>query len=277
MTTTEHIARRLLTAGLTIYGTAALMGNLQAESALISTNLQNCYNQSIGMTDEQYTDAVDDGKYTNFVHDSAGYGIAQWTYWTRKRDLLHFAKSAGKSIGDLDMQLDFLVHELKEDYPKVLEMLCTTDDLRAASDAVMCRYENPADQSEGAKAYRAQLGCKILEQIRRMETESPAKPSDSHVKGASELAAEVIAGKWGNGAERRERLTAAGYDYDKVQGEVNRVLDIRERLTYTVQKGDTLTRIAKRFGTSVDRLAEMNGIQNPDRIFAGDALTIPEV
>ncbi len=41
MTTTEHIARRLLTAGLTIYGTAALMGNLQAESALIPTNLQN--------------------------------------------------------------------------------------------------------------------------------------------------------------------------------------------------------------------------------------------
>ncbi len=182
MTTTEHIARRLLTAGLTIYGTAALMGNLQAESALIPTNLQNTYNQSLGMTDEQYTAAVDDGSYPDFVHDSAGYGLAQWTFRTRKLKLLDYAMQTGRSIGDLNMQLDFLVHELKKDYPKVLEMLCTTDDLRAASDAVMCRYENPADQSEGAKAYRAGLGEKFLDAVQKAADCIAAKPSDSPVK-----------------------------------------------------------------------------------------------
>lgn len=43
-------------------------------------------------------------------------------------------------------------------------------------------------------------------------------------KSVTELAREVIAGKWGNGTERKTRLTAAGYDYAAVQAEVNRLL-----------------------------------------------------
>lgn len=40
----------------------------------------------------------------------------------------------------------------------------------------------------------------------------------------TEIAKEVIAGKWGNGSERKEKLTAAGYDYDAVQEKVNELL-----------------------------------------------------
>ena len=40
-------------------------------------------------------------------------------------------------------------------------------------------------------------------------------------KTVDELAAEVLDGKWGNGSDRRDRLTAAGYDYDAVQSKVN--------------------------------------------------------
>ena len=43
-------------------------------------------------------------------------------------------------------------------------------------------------------------------------------------KTVSQLAKEVIAGKWGNGAERKQKLTAAGYSYTAVQKEVNRIL-----------------------------------------------------
>ena len=43
-------------------------------------------------------------------------------------------------------------------------------------------------------------------------------------KSVSEIAREVIAGKWGNGTDRKNRLTAAGYDYAAVQAEVNRIL-----------------------------------------------------
>ena len=89
--------------GFSDYGVAGLMGNLDAESGLIPTNLQNTYNTSLGLTDAQYTAKVDDGSYTNFVKDQAGYGLAQWTYWSRKEKLLNYAQSKKKSIGDLEM------------------------------------------------------------------------------------------------------------------------------------------------------------------------------
>lgn len=46
-------------------------------------------------------------------------------------------------------------------------------------------------------------------------------------KTNEEIAKEVIAGKWGNGRERKERLTAAGYDYNKIQSIVNELLEKR--------------------------------------------------
>ena len=44
------------------------------------------------------------------------------------------------------------------------------------------------------------------------------------VKTLSEVAQEVLQGKWGNGADRKKKLTEAGYDYNKVQAEVNRLV-----------------------------------------------------
>lgn len=48
--------------------------------------------------------------------------------------------------------------------------------------------------------------------------------TSSNKKTISQLADEVIAGKWGVGEDRKNRLEAAGYDYDAVQDEVNRKL-----------------------------------------------------
>ena len=81
------------------------MGNLYAESGLKPGNLQNSYEKSLGMNDAQYVAAVDSGAYTNFVKDSAGFGLAQWTYWSRKQNLLQFAKARKASIADLNMQI----------------------------------------------------------------------------------------------------------------------------------------------------------------------------
>jgi hypothetical protein len=78
--------------GLTDAGTAGLMGNLYAESALNSINLQGTYEKSLGYTDTTYTAAVDNGTYTNFVYDKAGYGLAQWTYWSRKDALMKYCQ-----------------------------------------------------------------------------------------------------------------------------------------------------------------------------------------
>lgn len=70
--------------GFNDFGVAGLMGNLNAESGLRSNNLQDTYNRKLGLSDAQYTAQVDNGTYNNFVKDAAGYGLAQWTYWTRK-------------------------------------------------------------------------------------------------------------------------------------------------------------------------------------------------
>lgn len=140
------------------YGTAGLMGNLYAESALKPTNLQNTYEKKLGYSDAEYTAAVDNGSYDNFIKDSAGYGLAQWTYWSRKQALLEFAKAKGKSIGDLSLQLDFIWKELTESYSGLLTTLKTATSVRDASTAVLTIYERPADQGESVQTKRASYG-----------------------------------------------------------------------------------------------------------------------
>lgn len=143
--------------GLNDYAVAGLMGNLYAESGLNPQNLQNSYNNKFGMTDAQYTTAVDNGSYTSFVHDGAGYGLAQWTYYSRKQALYDYAKAAGSSIGSIDMQLAYLWQELQS-YKSVMDILKAAASVRAASDAVLLGYERPADQSEDVQAKRAAYG-----------------------------------------------------------------------------------------------------------------------
>ena len=157
-TNEERIWNYLTEAGMTACGAAGLMGNLYAESGLIPTNLQNTYEKKLGYTDAAYTAAVDSGAYDNFAKDSAGYGLAQWTYHTRKAALLAFAKAAGKSVGDLETQLAFLVKELRESFKLVHYVLVTATDVKTASNVVLLQFEKPADQSAAAKERRAGYG-----------------------------------------------------------------------------------------------------------------------
>ena len=151
--------------GLNEYGVAGLMGNLFAESGLNPRNLQNSYEKSLSMNDNAYVTAVDNGTYTNFVYDKAGFGLAQWTYWSRKQNLLNFARAAGKSIGDLIMQLDFLWKELSDSYPGVVSVLKSATSVLEASNAVLLNYERPANQSEGVQTKRAEYGQRYYDQF----------------------------------------------------------------------------------------------------------------
>lgn len=149
--------------GLTDAGAAGLMGNLYAESGLRPNNLQNSYEGKLGIADAEYTEMVDRGTYANFGNDRAGYGLAQWTYPSRKAALLACAKAARKSIGDLEMQLGFLMQELSTGYKTVLNVLRTTVSVREASDIVLLQFERPADQSEARRKQRAEYGQKYFD------------------------------------------------------------------------------------------------------------------
>lgn len=144
------------------YGVAGVMGNLYAESALSPINLQQTYEKKLGYTDQSYTDAVDNGSYINFVKDAAGYGLAQWTYKTRKANLLKFAKSQNKSIGDLNMQLAFLLKELKS-YSGVWKIITTATSVKQASDSVLTGFEKPTNQGDSVKTKRASYGQKYYD------------------------------------------------------------------------------------------------------------------
>ena len=157
------------------YGVAGLMGNLNAESSLKPTNLQNTYEKKLGYSDAEYTAAVDNGSYTNFVKDSAGYGLAQWTYWSRKQAMLDYAKAAGKSIGNLATQLGFLCKELTG-YATVLNALKAATSVKEASDIVLTQYEKPADQSDTVKAKRAAYGQTYYDKYAQNEPSAAFEP-----------------------------------------------------------------------------------------------------
>ena len=129
--------------GLNDYAKAGVIGNIFAESGLVANNLQNSFEGKFGYTDNEYTEAVDSGKYVNFPRDGAGYGLAQWTYWSRKEGLYNYAKSTGKSIGDEDMQIEYLCKELQESYGKLLTLLSKATLVQEASDLVLIKFENP--------------------------------------------------------------------------------------------------------------------------------------
>lgn len=92
--------------GVSEIGTAGIMGNLYQESHFAANNMQNRFEGAYN--DETYTAAVDSGVYRNFINDRIGYGIAQFTYPALKSDLYDYANTRGTSIGDLEMQLNFL-------------------------------------------------------------------------------------------------------------------------------------------------------------------------
>ena len=97
-------------------------------------------------------------------------------------------------------------------------------------------------------------------------------------KTVDEIAKEVINGLWSNGDERKQKLTAAGYDYSVVQNRVNEILgggtSSSSAVYYTVKKGDTLSKIASKYGTTVSQIMKWNNISNPNLIYIGQKFRV---
>lgn len=167
----NEMYRRLMPIIGNAYGVCAAIGGIRAESAGNSQNVQNSYEKKIGMGDEAYTKAVDNGTYTKFATDAVGYGFCQWTSSGRKRNLLNFAKARGTSIGDDEMQLDFMVNELNTSYKAVLKVLMNATSVKEASDYFTKKYERPKDQSEAALARRAGYGEEFYQEFVVKNTE----------------------------------------------------------------------------------------------------------
>lgn len=114
--------------------------------------------------------------------------------------------------------------------------------------------------------------------IRGGSTPAPQPKPEIPKKSNEEIAEEVLAGKWGNGDERKERLEAAGYDYNAIQQIVNSKYEDNtpSTTTYVVKSGDTLSGIGAKYGVEWKKIAEVNGIPGPKYIiYPGQRLVIP--
>jgi len=166
---------RLKAKGLSDYACAAVMANIQQESAFRSNNVED----RSGIPDEQYTRMVDEGSYgkSQFMYDAYGYGLCQWTFWSRKQDLYELARKRGVSIADEQMQIDLLWEELHQGmYTSVLNCLLSDASLHDMTEKYMKVFENPADQSAGAISYRVNLASAIYQEFAGTEPEPVPDP-----------------------------------------------------------------------------------------------------
>lgn len=109
-------------------------------------------------------------------------------------------------------------------------------------------------------------------------TSKPTTTPTAPVRKSNEvIAQEVINGAWGNGEDRKKRLTDAGYNYDAVQNIVNQKMAAKNQpahVYYVVKRGDTLSGIASKYGTTYQRLAQINGIADPNKIYPGQKIRV---
>ena len=139
-------------AGMTHEGALAMLGNMQCESSLKANIAQR---GMTSLTDAQYTKLFD-ANPERCISDGVGYGLCQWTYPQRKRNLRQFARNWDVSVGAEDMQTAFAVDELKTEYAALWKFLCETDELYTATERICKEYERPAVNNVDARYKAAQ-------------------------------------------------------------------------------------------------------------------------
>lgn len=115
----QQIYQTLRQSGMTEAAAFAMMGNMQCESGLEAGRLQGDFNP-FRTTSKSYVQRVTRGDISqyNFAHDQLGFGLCQWTFYTRKYDLYDFWKESGKNLDDAEMQTQFALKEMKRDYDR---------------------------------------------------------------------------------------------------------------------------------------------------------------
>lgn len=139
------------------YAICGFLANWNTESNLRSNNAQNSYMNKWGITDEEYTAMVDAGTWVSpdgndFAHDHCGYGLAQWTSSGRKQGIWDYARRTARSIGDMQMQLEYAEIELNSSsFKSTREGLENCTSPSEAAIIIMTTYEKPASKDDPAK------------------------------------------------------------------------------------------------------------------------------
>ena len=137
-----NVIWKYLVKSLTKEGAAGLMGTLYAKSNLESAIYEKAFHSKIGLSDLEYVNRVNSGVYSkeSFINDGAGFGLAQWKYYSKKESL--YEKCFGQ-IGNINCQLNFLLYELEGDFAKLLGYLKSSHDLMECTSKVVREYDRP--------------------------------------------------------------------------------------------------------------------------------------
>jgi len=191
--------------GLSEAGALGMLGNWECESGCEPYRVQGDYQSSRAIS-KAYVNAIQNGTQDRerFAMDQKGFGLAQWTYPQRKRNLWDFAYGAMKPIDSCPMQVDFAMLELRNEYQSLLSFLKTTNDIQSACDRVCREYERPAVNNvqaryEAALRIRKELdltGTAVVSESATTEPETAEEPKidtwpprviDEHCSGWAEV------------------------------------------------------------------------------------------
>ena len=202
-------------AGMTHAGALGLLGNLQAESGCESCRLQGDFDMSRSRS-KAYAAKVDSGEMSVhiFARDAQGWGLAQWTYWSRKEALYYYCRGRGASVADEPSQAAFIVKEMQEGYPQLWQFLCSTDEMFTATKRICEEYERPAINNVQARYAMAQaIEAEIVKEPTPGKAESFWPPRKLK-KGMSGPDVEVL----------QALLKARGYAVNYISGKFDDVL-----------------------------------------------------
>lgn len=162
--------------GLSEAGALGMLGNWECESGCEPYRLQGDYQASRAIS-KAYVNAIENGTQDRerFANDQKGFGLAQWTYYSRKDMLWEVWKHSGKRIDDVGLQVDFAMRELQGEYSGLLSFLKTTNDIQAACDRVCREYERPAVNNVQAR-YQATLRIRSELDLSGQSTVGQVKP-----------------------------------------------------------------------------------------------------
>lgn len=172
-------------------GVAALMGNIYAESGCTPYACQPNRAYSVCMT---YINNVDNHSISEwqFVHrgtsqtggvasGQGGFGLCQWTYYTRKQNMYDEWENDSRSIGDIYFQIDFIEWELNNTHTDTLTVLQNAIGILSASNYVLFNYEGPEDKSTDVQDTRANYAQQIYDQYAGTTPVEPPQPQPSPV------------------------------------------------------------------------------------------------
>lgn len=212
------ILSTLVRGGMTPIAACAMGGNMMCESNMTANIAQR---GKTTLTDAEYTAAADCGAI-DFALDAVGYGLCQWTYFSRKQRLLQYARSVGASVGDETMQVNFCLKELRGEYPALWEYLTTAQDLYGTAARICKEYERPAvnniaDRANAGNALYMQYGSQ-LDATAAGDAETDPTGADSSLSGAAGESSRSLFGTVRNGDKTPEAeylaalFESIGYD-----------------------------------------------------------------